>query len=150
MKIALYGATGMVGSRVAVEARSRGHEVTGFSRHGGTDTHLGDASNPDAVAEVAAEHDVVVSAVAPTATSDGHPEVFAEQIRGMADAVAATRLIVVGGAGSLLAADGSRLVDGPDFPAAYRAGSVAQAAALDALRNARTELDWTYLSRLPR
>ena len=28
MKIAVYGATGMIGSRIAAEAVSRGHEVT--------------------------------------------------------------------------------------------------------------------------
>jgi putative NADH-flavin reductase len=34
-------------------------------------------------------------------------------------------------------------------PAAYRAGAVAQAAALDALRAADAALDWTYLSPAP-
>ncbi|WP_410558608.1 NAD-dependent epimerase/dehydratase family protein, partial [Actinomadura fulvescens] len=29
MRILLIGATGMIGSRVAAEARDRGHEVTG-------------------------------------------------------------------------------------------------------------------------
>ena len=36
MKIAIYGASGMIGSRVAAEALSRGHEVTGITRSGGT------------------------------------------------------------------------------------------------------------------
>ncbi|MGO2779381.1 NAD-dependent epimerase/dehydratase family protein, partial [Glutamicibacter arilaitensis] len=34
MKIAVYGATGMVGSEVVAEAISRGHEVTSVSRSG--------------------------------------------------------------------------------------------------------------------
>ena len=35
MRIAVYGATGMVGSRIAAEAVRRGHEVTGVTRSGG-------------------------------------------------------------------------------------------------------------------
>ncbi len=32
MRIAIYGATGMIGSRVAAEATARGHQVTGVTR----------------------------------------------------------------------------------------------------------------------
>ncbi|WP_345388886.1 NAD(P)-dependent oxidoreductase [Nonomuraea salmonea] len=35
MKILVFGATGMVGQRIAAELRDRGHEVTGVSRSGG-------------------------------------------------------------------------------------------------------------------
>ncbi len=34
MKIAVYGATGAVGSQVVAEALSRGHEVTAVTRSG--------------------------------------------------------------------------------------------------------------------
>ena len=34
MKIAVYGATGMVGSQVVNESLTRGHEVTAISRKG--------------------------------------------------------------------------------------------------------------------
>ena len=34
MKIALYGASGMIGSRIAAEAVLRHHEVTGLTRTG--------------------------------------------------------------------------------------------------------------------
>ena len=65
MKIALFGATGMVGSRIAAEATSRGHEVTSLSRSTGADM-----ASADAVREAAAGHDVIVSA---TGTSPGSP-----------------------------------------------------------------------------
>ena len=35
MRIAVYGATGMIGSQIAAEALARGHEVTGVTRSGG-------------------------------------------------------------------------------------------------------------------
>ena len=63
MKIALFGATGMVGSRIAAEATARGHQVTTLSRATGAD--LADA---DSVRRAAADHDVVVSATGPSRT----------------------------------------------------------------------------------
>lgn len=74
MRILLIGATGMIGSRVAAEALSRGPEVTAATRSGHTDAlpeHPAlsalalDASVPGKVAQAAAGHDVVVSAVSP-------------------------------------------------------------------------------------
>ena len=61
MKIALFGATGMVGTRIASEATARGHEVTALSRSTG-----GDLADADAVRRAAASHDVVVSATGPS------------------------------------------------------------------------------------
>src|SRR6185312_3924077 len=68
MKIALIGASGNVGSRVANEALSRGHRVTGIARHPekiaskpGLTAARGDSSEPDALAKVLAGHDAVVS-----------------------------------------------------------------------------------------
>src|SRR5205814_3786981 len=58
MKIVLFGASGMVGSRIAGELEERGHDVTVASRSTGTDV-----TDPAAVASTAADADVVVSAV---------------------------------------------------------------------------------------
>jgi len=55
------------------------------------------------------------------------------------------RLLVVGGAGSLFAAPGLKVIDTPNFPDAYRAEASAGGVFLDALRNEK-ELDWTFLS----
>jgi hypothetical protein len=54
------------------------------------------------------------------------------------------RLVVVGGAGSLEVAPGVQLVDTPEFPAAWKEGSLAQREALAVYRAAA--LDWTYIS----
>ncbi|NEA25970.1 NAD-dependent epimerase/dehydratase family protein, partial [Actinomadura bangladeshensis] len=56
MKILLIGATGMVGSRIADEARRRGHEVTGVTRSGGAGTAKAEASDAAAIAGLAAGH----------------------------------------------------------------------------------------------
>jgi putative NADH-flavin reductase len=55
------------------------------------------------------------------------------------------RLLVVGGAASLRGPSGQRLIDSPNFPAAYLAEATAGVAFFDALRSEPT-LDWTFLS----
>ena len=55
------------------------------------------------------------------------------------------RLLVVGGAGSLLLPDGSRVIDAANFPAEYKAEASAGAQFLEALRQEQ-ELDWSFLS----
>lgn len=149
MKIAVYGATGQVGSRVVAEARGRGHDVTALSRRGGSGATAGDAADLDHVREVAASHDVVVSALGPSRVPGEDPYAFVGTVRGLMSAVGATRLIVVGGSGSLFVAPGVRLVDAPGFPEIYKAESLAGAEAFDALREAGPELDWTYLCPAP-
>jgi hypothetical protein len=159
MKIAIYGATGMIGSAVVAEAVLRGHEVTGLSRRGGQPNAgestaslrsvRGDASDPSSVRTIAAENDVVVVAAGPSREPGGDPRAFLDLVRVVMGEVASTRLVVVGGAGSLLAAPGTRLVDLPEFPEAYKVEALTQSEALDLLRAAGPELDWTYLSPAP-
>jgi putative NADH-flavin reductase len=55
------------------------------------------------------------------------------------------RLLVVGGAGSLLLPDDTRVIDSAGFPAEYKAEASAGAAFLDALHQEK-DLDWTFLS----
>ncbi|MEV0321046.1 NAD(P)-dependent oxidoreductase [Streptomyces sp. NPDC050658] len=152
MRILLFGATGMVGSRIAAEALSRGHEVTAVSRSGkavGTAAAVtGDASDPAVVAELAAGHDAVGSALAPPRDGSAPSEPFLATNRALVDGVRAggvRRLVVVGGAGSLEIAPGQALVDQPDFPDAYKAESLAQRDALGFYRTAG-DVDWTYVS----
>jgi hypothetical protein len=159
MKIAIYGATGMIGSAVVAEAVMRGHEVTALSRRGGQPdvgesaallrSVNGDASDPSSVRTVAAQNDVVVLAAGPSRDSGGDPRAFLDVVRVVMAEVASTRLVVVGGAGSLLAAPGTRLVDLPEFPEAYKVEALTHAEALELLREAGPALDWTYLSPAP-
>lgn len=149
MKIAVYGATGAIGSAIVDEARSRGHEVTGISRRG-SDTPgdlTGDALDAALATEVAEKHDVIVSAIGPSRVEDDGTR-FVDSIANLVATLGDRRLVVVGGAGSL-AVDGVRLVDAPDFPEAYRAESLKGAASLALLRDAADDVDWTYLSPAP-
>ncbi|MGH3585862.1 MAG: NAD(P)-dependent oxidoreductase, partial [Pseudonocardia sp.] len=152
MKIAVYGSTGMIGSRVAAEALARGHEVTGITRAGGEQPASvravqGDAGDAALAKRIAAEVDVVVSAIGPSRTG-GEPRDFLTQVRNLADTAGDARLVVVGGAGSLLV-DGAHLVDAPYFPEEYRVEALVVAEALDLLRGLGDGIDWTYLSPPP-
>jgi putative NADH-flavin reductase len=152
MRIAVYGATGMIGSRVVAEALARGHEVTGVTRTGsdlpaGARAVRGDAGDADLAKRIAGEADVVVSAIGPSRTGGDRREYLA-QLRTLAETIGDARLIVVGGAGSLLV-DGKRLVDDPGFPEIYRAEAVIVAEALDYLRQLGDATDWTFLSPAP-
>src|SRR5215218_3359823 len=118
MKIAIYGASGMIGSRIATEAAGRGHEVIGITRSGGelpagVRAVQGNANDIASVKEIAAEADVLVSAMGPSRTGGDHQD-FLDAIDNLAAAVqgADKRVLVVGGAGSLVV-NGNRVVDGP-------------------------------------
>ena len=145
MLIALIGATGNVGSRVAAEALARGHQVTGISRHPeklaprtGLASVRGDIAEPDALARALAGHDAVVSSARFLGTD---PRSLLSAVRKSG----VKRLLVVGGAGSLEVAPGTALIDAPEFPAAYKPEASAGREFLNVLR-AETVLDWTFLS----
>ncbi|OIV36299.1 epimerase [Mangrovactinospora gilvigrisea] len=158
MKILLLGATGMVGSRIAKEAVARGHEVTAVSRSGKSPGEArpnltavaGDASDTALVARLAGEHEAVASALAPPRDGSDPREPFTALYTALTDAVRASgteRLVVVGGAGSLLVGPGKRLVDTPDFPDAYKGEALAHHDVLTLLRGRGGDgLNWTYIS----
>ncbi len=147
MKIAVYGATGMIGSRIVEEARTRGLDVTRISRRAGTGGLEGDAADHAFAARVAADHDVVVSAIGPNRTADDG-DAFARSVDTLVDTLGDKRLVVVGGAGSL-EVDGTALVDTPDFPDEYKSEARKTAAVLQSLRETPAAVDWTYLSPAP-
>ncbi len=154
MRVALYGVAGMLGSRIATEALRRDHQVTGLSRTRdaavppGAIGRQGDAADADDVARIASEHDVVVSAIAPSRTGARHG-IFLNAIAVLAENVGTRRLVVVGGAGSLEIAPGLRLMDTADFPASYLAEAATMAAALELLKSSGALLDWLYVSPAP-
>ena len=144
-KIAIIGATGRAGSQLLEEALRRGHSVVAIARN--TDTLAAragvtieqvDALNADALQQAISGSDVVISA-AHFATLP------AAAVIGPVKKAGVKRLLVVGGAGSLLLPDGSRVIDSPGFPAEYKAEASAGAEFLEALRQEQ-ELDWTFLS----
>jgi uncharacterized protein len=151
MKIAIYGASGMIGSRIATEAAGRGHEVIGITRSGGelpagVRAVQGNANDIASVKEIAAEADVLVSAIGPSRTGGDHQD-FLDAIDNLAAAVqgADKRVLVVGGAGSLVV-NGNRVVDGPHFPAEYKPEALTLSQALDNLRATDESVTWTLLS----
>jgi putative NADH-flavin reductase len=152
MKIAVYGATGMIGSRVVAEALARGHEVTGITRSGGdlpagARAVRGNAGDADLAKGIAGEVDVVVSAIGPSRTGGDRREFLAD-LRTLAETLGDARLIVVGGAGSLLV-NGKRLLDDPGFPEIYHAEALIGAEALEYVRGLGDGADWTYFSPAP-
>jgi putative NADH-flavin reductase len=152
MRIAVYGATGMIGSRIAAEAVARGHEVTGVTRSGGelpdgVKPQQGDALDADLAVDVARNHDVVVAATGPSRTEPDQGR-YLRSLDVLVQALGDARLLVVGGAGTLQV-DGVRLVDSPGFPAEYTAESLVGADALAFVRGLGDGPEWTYLSPAP-
>ncbi|MGW1025452.1 NAD(P)-dependent oxidoreductase [Streptomyces sp. NPDC002577] len=153
MKIVLLGATGMVGSRIAAEAHARGHHVTCVSRSGqapvpGVASTAADAADTPRIAALAADHDAVASALVPPRDGSEPREPFLALNRALVDAVRAagvSRLVVVGGAGSLEVTPGAALVDQPGFPADVLDEALAHRDVLDFYRTVG-DLDWTYVS----
>lgn len=152
MKIAIYGATGMIGSRVVAEALERGHEVVGITRSGGAlpdgaQGIEGDAGDGALAARIAAEAELVISAIGPSRTGGERREYLAN-LRTLVENLGGARILVVGGAGSLFI-DGTRLVDLPDFPEIYRAEALIAAEALDYFSGLGDGADWTFVSPAP-
>jgi uncharacterized protein len=144
MRVAIYGGTGSIGSQVVAEAVRRGHQVTTLARNerpvaDGATFAIGDAADPDTTRRIAETHDVVVSALGPTRDPNGDPDTFADVIAAIAGSVGSTRLIVVGGAGSLQAAPGLRLVDTPEVPAGVQAGGARVGAGIRGAPRCRSE-----------
>jgi uncharacterized protein len=145
MKIALIGATGNAGSRILAELARRGHQVTAIVRNPGKVPVLpnvpakqGDVSDANGLAQLLAGHDAAISSVR-FATTDPNKLIEGVKKSGV------KRYLVVGGAGSLEVAPGVRLIDTPQFPAAYKAEALKGAEFLELLRQEK-ELDWTFLS----
>jgi putative NADH-flavin reductase len=151
MKIAVYGATGMVGGQIVKESLRRGHEVTAISRTGaalpGATACSAELADTRMFASIASDHDAVVLATVPSRTGGDHGEWLAAMKAAFGSA-GATRLLVVGGAGALQI-NGMRLCDSPDFPEPYRPEARTMAAAYDEIRSAPESLDWTMLAPAP-
>jgi uncharacterized protein len=135
VKILVLGARGSVGSRIADEARRRGHEVT----EGRRDTI--DATDPESIGRAAAGHDVVISAVIDRSV----PETVVRVARALL-AASVPRVIVVGGAGTLQAEPGRLVMDLGDFNPDYRAEARAHLQALELLRAAHEPIEWTVVT----
>jgi uncharacterized protein len=153
MKIALIGASGMIGSVLLKEALSRGHQVTAIARHIEKiqpQDHLiikaGDVTDEAQAVKLFAGQDAVLSSFAASGPADpfaAFPAAYRTIISAMKKA-GVKRLLVVGGAGSL-EVDGVQLVDGGGIPDAWKPGVLGLREVLYLLRK-ESDLDWTFLS----
>ena len=152
MKITVIGGTGMVGSATVTEAAGRGHEVVSASRSGrhaegaAQDVTL-TLSDTQAVVDLVNAADATIITVSAGRGESAQPAIDAH--RALIAAGPTGRLVVVGGAGSLLTPDGTRLVDTPGFPEEYKPEALAFSEVLDLYRGADGALNWTFLSPAP-
>lgn len=149
MKIAVVCANGKAGKLIVKEAVDRGHNVTAVVR-GENQTvaqHTLVKDLFDLTSEDLAGFDAVVDAFGAWT-----PETLSEHSTSLAhlcDILSGTetRLLVVGGAGSLYVNPEHTAVvaDGPEFPEAFKPLAAAQGKALEELR-ARDDVRWTFIS----
>ncbi len=151
MKIGIIGATGKAGSLIVKEASDRGHEVTAIVRNAAKLTEEKVAVLEKDIFDLKAEDlqvfDVVVNAFgAPAGQENLHVDagrVLIEAVKGAPD----TRLIVVGGAGSLFVDEAKtvRLIETPEFPKEYFPTASNQGKNLEDLQNT-SGIKWTFIS----
>jgi uncharacterized protein len=153
MKVVLFGASGMIGSRILKELVARGHQVKAVVRdltrvplQADVTTESGNILNPEEVARTTAGADAVVNAYSP-----GYKP---EEVNRLLDATHSLiagmkkadvhRVIMVGGAGTLYVAPGVTVIDSGHLPAEWMAIAVAHRDAKEILR--QSGLGWTSFS----
>lgn len=149
MKIAVICANGKAGKLIVKEAVDRGMDVTAVVRSDNT-TAAQKVLEKDLFALTAADlagFDVVVDAFGAW-TEDTLPQ-HSTSLKHLCDILSGTntRLLVVGGAGSLYVnpEHTACVADGPDFPDIFKPLAAAMAKALGELRG-RKDVRWTYVS----
>ncbi|WP_017812530.1 NAD(P)-dependent oxidoreductase [Paenibacillus shenyangensis] len=152
MKVIIIGATGTIGQRLVQEGLRRKYEVTAATRDSSkidsTTERLHairmNVMEPASVEAAVAGHDVVITAFGPQFGQESElPEAARSIVEGMKNA-GVSRLVIVGGAGSLEVEPGVRLMDTPDFPAEIKPLALAHVEAYEVYRH--SDLDWTYVS----
>lgn len=148
-KIAVVCANGKAGQLIVKEAVSRGFDVTAVVK--GENKSVADKAIIKDLFELTTDDlkgfDAVVDAFGAWA-SETLPQ-HSTSLRHLCDILSGTdtRLLVVGGAGSLYvnAEHSLQVIDGPDFPEMFKPLAAAQGKALDELRG-RSDVKWTFIS----
>ena len=149
MNILVIGANGNAGRRIVEKALKAGHQVTGVVRREGAiegiPTIVKDALQ--LTKQELTQFDVVVNATSAFTPDAYHLQTDLTLLLVKALANTNTRLIVVGGAGSLYVDEDHavQLYDTPDFPEEYLGLAKAQGNAIDILRKF-SNVDWTFFS----
>lgn len=148
MKLAIIGATGKAGQKILTEALSNNLDVTAIVRDRNKlsiDVPTIEKDISALTAEDIKGFDVVVSAFGAPA---GHEDLHVSNGKHLIDIFTGlnTRLIVVGGAGSLYVDPDKkiRVMDTPDFPEAFFATAYNQGKNFDDLK--ASSINWTFVS----
>ena len=150
MKIAVVAANGRVAQKVVAEAQARGFEVTAFGRgaenKSGAKVYIQKDIMELTQADLAG-FDAVVDGFG--AWKDEEQPMHVKTSQHLCDLLSGsdTRLLVVGGAGSLYVNKEHTAVvcEGPDFPAMFLPLATAQGEELKQLRK-RDDVKWTFIS----
>ena len=156
-KIALIGASGLVGSAILKESLQRGHTVTAIVRNPDKiklkDPNLfikkGDVLSEMSVPELISGADVVISAYNPGWTN---PNIAEETTRAYNSIIGGvkkakiSRLLIVGGAGSLYVAPEKRVMDTGAIPESFIPAVEALAGVFYGLQKEEKEIDWAFFS----
>ncbi|WP_077210746.1 NAD(P)-dependent oxidoreductase [Bacillus dakarensis] len=150
MKIGIIGASGKAGSLILKEAVSRGHEVTAIVRDKSklNDTNIAviEKNIFDLTQDDVKQFEVIVNAFgAPLGEEQAHVDAghaLIEALKGTN-----TRVIIVGGAGSLYVDKNKtvRLIETPEFPDFVKPTAKGQGRNLQELETT-TDLTWTFIS----
>lgn len=149
MKVAIIGANGKTGVNLVKEALKQGYDVTAIVRNKEYKNDAVKVVYKDVFELSKADlegFDAVISAFAAWT-----PETFGlhkKVAKHLADALSGTktRLLVIGGAGTLYVDDKQTMVmDTPSFPAEYMGVAKATAESFSELKG-RTDVLWTYVS----
>lgn len=154
MKIAVIGATGFVGSQITNELVNRNHTVLGISRK----EQSSDKNNLHYVAinvndvlalkEILKGQDVVISAFSPSAANPNLMEDFMKGAKAIQEAVkeaGVKRFIIIGGGGTLLTENGTKVLDTLPQDLPFIPKSKATGAYFEVIKEEK-ELDWAYFS----
>ena len=131
MKIALIGASGNAGSRIA-------RHPDKIAKLNGVTAVEGDVYDKAQLVALIKGYDVLISSVHFSASDP-------DMLISAAHEAGVKRYLVVGGAGSLLTPDGKKLIESPHFPDIYKVEAAAGGVFLDKLR-AQSAVNWTYFS----
>lgn len=150
MNIAVIGASGKAGSLILKETVTRGHQVTAIVRDASKLQDTNVAVIEKNVFELTTSDlkafDVVINAFgAPLGEEQAHVDAghaLIEALKGTS-----TKLIVVGGAGSLFVDENKtvKLIDTPEFPDFVKPTAMGQGRNLQELQES-TDLTWTFIS----
>lgn len=151
-RIVVVGGSGYAGSHIVAEAAKRELPVISYGRElpdrqaDGVEYRQGDVTSADVAREIVAAGDVVICAISPRGSMTGRAGAAIEQLAEIA-ADKGVRLGVIGGAGSLLVAEGGpKLLDTPEFPRAFIDEARELDSVLEWLRASDEKLDWFFVS----